>query len=1017
MLAIEKKIGAELKKLAGYTFSEVAEVTGWTARRCVYKEPGKYDYIDSDYSPIEKGEKIGDKGITVFFHNTIKLPAACKGKRTALKLRMGGEGCVLINGVHYNGLDYNRNLIPLGVIEDDKPIDVVAEVNCKDLLPDSKNFYGIGLCITESSIVVKNENTWNCYYRLKTINSYINDYPEEFSKAKARNILYKALLELDYSSYESLENTAGIVCESIISSLSSLKNLRIPATVYAVGHSHIDVAWHWTVDETVRKVSRTFSSALRLMENYPDFRFSQSMPILYSFAEKYYPELFSQVEKRIKEKRWETLGSMFLEPDCNLISGESFIRQIIYGKKYWKTKFGTDSRICFLPDTFGFSGAMPQILKKAGTDYFFTTKLYWNETNKFPYSLFEWKGIDGTCVLAGVQSMGDIYGPHLYNGDGSPEGIACSLSDFKNKGDELPVLYLYGYGDGGGGVTPEMCEHFKTVQDLPFTPYIKMGSVTEYFEEAEREAKCKTLPVWDGTLYFEKHRGTFTTRFENKKHNRLSEILFRNAELFEAMLFAEKGIVPKNLEEGWKLILLNQFHDILPGTSIDEVYARSAKEYAEVKEIGEDAIRSSIGEIAENNGCFTVYNPLSWPVTGIVNKNTKGKKILDSNGKEVCQTVKTDGSVDFLAEEIPAFGFRRFTVSDDSSASESPVKDMRTIDTGCLTVTFNDDGELVSVYDKAENREVIKEGEVGNKLRLLSDPPVEWGAAWETTEKRYDKEVPFRTESFSLVADNALYAEFVLERKAGCSTVTQRITVYKDSKLIKFATKVDWNEKHKTLRVDFPVDVRSTEAYCDCAFGCQAVPNHRSTTVDAAKFEVAAHKWIDISEESYGVAVLNDSTYGHSVDDSVIGLTLLKSTDYPALDCEKGVHEFAYYFYPHSGSKANAAVQEKGYEVNNQLMVIDKDLPDSFNGFISIDASGVIVDTVKVSEDGKDIIVRAYETYNARKNCHLGFAFNVTGCHECNLLEENAEPVDVVGNGIDFSIKPFEIKTFRISVR
>lgn len=1019
MLDLRKKILAENRKLKKYIFSETHQFPDWKGKKSRYLNPGEYEFIDKEWFRVELNTRYGAEGITVFLQNQITLDDSFKGKNVSLLLKIEGEGCLSVNGVHHNGLDFNRYIIPL--CENSKGNEsykLEAEINCKDFLPDSAYFSEVGTMIKQSQIGIIDQNVWDYLCLITTAFDYADTYPEEFARVLVFKAIYDSQLTLDFTNIENISGSSSAATKKLEKRLANMEGIKIPATVYAVGHSHIDVAWHWPIKETYRKTSRTFSSVLRLMEKYPNFKFSQSMPCLYEMVEDQYPELFAQISSRIEEGRWETLGSMYLEPDCNLISGESFVRQLMFGKQYWKEKFGSDSRICFLPDTFGFSPAMPQILKKAGTDYFFTSKLAWQETNPFPHSVFWWRGLDGSMVLSGMQQMHDFEKPKLYNGDGSPKGIIGSVAEFKDKEKGAPVLYLYGYGDGGGGVTPEMLDHLDRVNDIPLTPTVKLASVNDYFEAVSDAAKETSLAIWDGPLYFEKHRGTYTSMAKNKRNNRKSEFLYRYAELLSTMSYVFTDRYNAELNEGWRLILLNQFHDILPGTSVNEVYELSNEQYLEVENIAQAVIVDNLKNLKRDSDRFSVLNTTSWTTTTVGRKkNCVGKAIVDNNGQLAPQVYREDGSIDFLVTDIGPFGTKTYsTIASEVKVTDAPARDVsESFVAGNFRIKFNTDGEIEELHDIRVDRDILKTAHSANRFSLLEDIPVEWGSAWEVTMKRFDKpSLAFETVVFDLIADNDLYVEFYLEKTFSNSKLNQEIRIYKDTGLIEFNTKVDWNELHKSLRVEFPVDVRAMNAKCDCAFGHYEMPNHRTTSVDSAKFEICAHKWIDLSEGNYGVAILNDSIYGHIVNDSNLSLSLLRSPDNPAEFCDRGEHAFTYYLYPHVGDFSEARIANLGYIVNDGIAVLDEEIDSSFSSFVSLDTDTVIIETVKMSEDGQGIIIRCYEAYGQRSEATLSFNFPVESCIEINLLEEKEKEYVIRNNAISFSVRPFEIKSFKL---
>lgn len=1028
MLSVEKKINAEIKRLQNTIFEACREIGGWKAKRGYYKAPGTYEMLDEEWRDFPAGQRISEREVTVFLKNKIILDESLKGKKVVLLLKAGGEGCLFVNGVPYHGLDFNRNMVLLTESANgDEVYELEIETYCKVMTVNGEDGFGeitMEVELTQTGLAAVNEEAWDCYFEMKTAYDFICGCKEAYTRGKVLKLLYESLLQLDYSGTDGGNESFTAAKEYYREKIAPYGRIKIPETVHFAGHSHMDVAWVWPLKETVRKVSRTFSSMLRLMEQYREFTFSQSQPVLYEMAEKYYPILFEQIKERVREGRWETLGSMYLEPDCNLIGGESMVRQILYGKQFWKQKMGSDSRVCFLPDVFGFPASMPQILKKAGTDYFFTSKLTWNETNEFPYSVFQWRGLDGTEVLSGMMSMCTKNGLDIYNGDGSAGGIQMSLDLFKNKENTDSVLYLYGYGDGGGGVTKEMLETLTRCDKVPMTPGVKMGTVQQYFEGLRQEGE---YPVWSGDLYFEKHRGTYTTAANNKKNNRKSEFLYRDAEIASVFQYLENGNFLKDeVREGWKWLLLNQFHDILPGTSICEVYEKSDEQYEYIRETGENSIRENLNKMGlPSRNTVTVYNTLSWERSEVVEiAGQKGKGFKREDGVYPIQVQKEDGRILFLAENVPPMGRQVYeltnVIPDTGSLWKADLQETEEgflIRTPGLQVMVGKNGELVSLYDAENDREVLQEGRRGNRLKLLEDIPVEWGSAWETTTKREDRPSLEAVDPECRIKEhNPLYTVVETGRTMHRSRITQDIVIYNHKPLIAFKTTVDWRERHKILRVEFPVNVHSQTARVDIAFGNTEHPNHATTGYDAARFEVCGHKWGDVSEGGYGVALLNDCKYGYSIRNSNIELSLLRSADYPSDSCDRGIHSFTYCLYPHTGGIREGRVAQMGYEVNAGLLVRNTKPTGPVRSWFQIDSSNVVLDTVKRAEDGEGIILRCYETYNTRSPVNLRFAFPVKKCTETDLLERELKEIPVRDKTVAFTMNPYEIKTFRIRV-
>lgn len=1038
MLKIEKKIQSELNRLERMLYKSKTPVNGWMARTGYYRHPENYEMLDEQWFPLQEGEHAGKRDLTLFLKNQVKLDDSYKGETAVLLLKVGGEGCVSINGVHYNGLDFNRNMILLSESAvGGEQYEVEIETYCKDLILDSDNAFKTDVVITQSEIAAINRPAWDYYFEVKTGFEFIDGCGEEYTRQRVLAVIYQSMLKLDYSDTETFDQSVKLALEMYLDAIADYKQLKLPVKMYFAGHSHIDVAWHWPLKETVRKVSRTFSSMLRLMEQYDSFKFCQSMPVLYEMAKKYYPELFEQIKARVKEGRWETLGSMYLEPDCNLISGESFVRQIMYGKQFYQEELGSDSNICFLPDVFGYSSAMPQILKKAGTDYFFTTKLTWNETNEFPYSVFKWRGLDGTEILSGMMSMCTNRGLGLYNGDLSAAGVRQSMDYFKNKENGDPLLYLYGHGDGGGGVTKEMLESLTRLDKVPMMPEVEIGTVKQYFEELDKD---KDYPVWAGELYFEKHRGTYTTAANNKKNNRKSEFLFRNAEIMSVFQYVDNGQYQgAELKDGWKKILLNQFHDILPGTCIGEVYEECDREYEEITQIGTASIKENAERmVRQDEQSITIYNTLSWNRKQVITIDGKGKKaVVDGNGVYPVQVLKDDETIVFLAEDVPSLGYKVYYLTDEEQdnvkngtataqdgteavkePSVSQDKGITEISNQWMTVSIDSNGEIVSLYDKSSGRQIMKPGRTGNKLKLLEDIPVEWGSAWEVTKKRDDKAPsPFTDISQVLKEHNSLYTIISVKKIVHHSVIWQDIIVYHHTPAVEFSTKVDWDECQKMLRVEFPVDINALTARYDVAFGNAEHPNHSTTSYDEARFEVCGHKWGDVSDGSHGAALMNDCKYGYTIQNSDMELSLLRSADFPSDTCDKGVHTFSYWFYPHVGGMKEGRVAQAGYEVNVPMLVQEGKAPKHVYSYIHTDCDNVIIDTVKKAEDGDDMILRVYETYNTISDVTISLEFPVRFCAETDLLERHLGDIPVNDGKIQFTIHPYEIKTFRIQCK
>ena len=791
-----------------------------------------------------------------------------------------------------------------------------------------------------------------------------------------------------------------------------------------IGHTHIDVAWWWTVAQTREKVCRSFATVLKLMEEYPDYKFMSSQPQLYYFLKERYPELYEQIKKRVAEGRWEPEGGMWVEADCNLTSGESLVRQFLYGKRFFKEEFGVDNRILWLPDVFGYSGALPQIMAKCGIDYFMTTKLAWNQFNKMPYDTFRWRGIDGTEILThlittlGVgQDEKDFF--TTYNGMLHPDAILGGWHRYQQKDINNDILISYGYGDGGGGPTREMLETSSRMdKGIEGVPKVRQAFARTYFDELkERVEGNKRLPTWEGELYFEYHRGTYTSMARNKRSNRKAELHMMDLELLGVLADPKAAYPDAELDGLWHGILINQFHDILPGSSIHEVYEVTKKEYeemeAQISVLTDERVKALI---CEGEG-VTVLNTTGFERDDVVELgDCDAEALLDENGSvyPVQQTRK--GAVAFV-KDLPSKGYktfgkvsageekRPFCLSPDSHALETPF----------YQVVFDENGCIGQIYDKENDRNVLKPGEAGNLMRVYEDKPIyydNWDVDIYYTEKFWDVT---DLRGFSWVEMGPVRATLRLERQFSHSTITQEIHFYADLRRIDFETTVDWKEHQSLLKVHFPVDVHTDEATFEIQYGNVTRKTHRNTSWDKARFESCGQKWMDVSEGHYGVSLLNDCKYGHSVKDSCIGLTLIKSGTEPNPTTDQEMHFFTYSLYPHAETWKAAGTVPQAFFLNQPALVSKGGKPGESFSLASLNVPNVVLETVKKAEDGDGVILRMYECENARTPVTLTFNRPFASAESCNCLEEpDGEPVKVDGNKVSFLVKPFEIKTIRI---
>ncbi len=823
-------------------------------------------------------------------------------------------------------------------------------------------------------------------------------YSEAFYTAleEADRYLYKALYE-DMAGYEEVIATC-------------------------IGHTHIDVAWWWTVEQTREKVGRSFATVLKLMEEYPDYKFMSSQPQLYYFLKERYPELYARLKQRVKEGRWEPEGGMWVEADCNLTSGESLVRQFIHGKKFFKEEFGMDNKILWLPDVFGYSGALPQIMKKCGIDYFMTTKLAWNQFNKIPDDTLIWRGIDGTEIFThlittlGVgQDTGEFF--TTYNGMLHPDAIMGGWTRYQNKEINNDILISYGYGDGGGGPTREMLETSRRMEKgIRGIPKVRQEFAGTYFKELyDRVKDNKRLAVWEGEFYFEYHRGTYTSMARNKRSNRKSELMLMDLELLSVLALGQKAYPVKELDSMWKTVLINQFHDILPGSSIHEVYEVTKKEYAELAEQMKKLIRERLEVLTEAGEGITVYNTLGFVRNDIVNLGECGAAALMDEAGDYYPVQQTAAGAVAYVNNLPSKGSKTFAFAQRKAAVPFKLTGSL-LETPFYRIAINDQGMLTSVYDKDNDREVLKDGQYGNLLRMYEDKPIyydNWDIDIFYTEKYWDADKVTRMEWTEI---GAVRATLEIERKISNSTIKQKIYFYADSRRIEFDTYVDWREHQHLLKVHFPVNIHSDEAAFDIQFGNVTRKVHTNTSWDKARFESCGQKWIDLSEGHYGVSLLNDCKYGHSVKDGNMAITLIKSGTEPNPVTDQEEHFFTYALYPHAETWRNGGTVMEAAKLNQPAYAVQGGIPGTVKFFASVDKSNIMLETIKSAEDGNGIILRMYECENALTNAavKLGMASSVASVEECNLIEEKISDIPMAEEGFMVKIKPYEIKTFRV---
>lgn len=979
------------------------------------------------FGEMPVGTPWGGKWEYGWFKATVSIPKELSGKRIAIKVMSGGESVVFSNGSDLGGNsvagwdhvnDIGGRLLTLASkAKGNETFELLVEGYAghgKRECGGGPSAYGTEMVpktpatqvvVGESSFGVWNEDIFQLWLDAETLRQ-LHDELGDKESLRAANIaqaLQDMTLAVDFELPEEAMLRSVKEARKILKPALEAKNGSSAPSMACFGHSHIDVAWLWPLEETIRKCARTFGSQLELMKEYPEFKFLQSQPHTYWMVKENYPELYKRIKAAIKTGQWVPEGGMWVEPDTNITGGESLIRQFLHGKRFFKEEFGVDSKLMWLPDVFGYSGALPQIMNGCGITCFSTQKIFWtyNGGDPFPYNTFWWEGIDGSKVSAYIHNN--------YNSYTSPREIMSRWRERVQKDAfHRERLVPFGHGDGGGGPTREHLEFLRREHDLEGLPKCEMKHPLSFFDTLQMDK----APTWKGELYFQAHRGTYTTQARTKKGNRKSELALREAELWgsAAMTLAKFKFPLVKADSLWKLVLLNQFHDILPGSSIQRVYERAVEDLGKVM-TGASEIESSAkrGLLKSDASSLTVFNSLSWERSELV-ELPKGVESLEGVPAQ-----KSEGKAYALVEKLPSCGWKPFKKGKASALStEKAVKIANgVIENEFIKLRLNASGEIVSMVDKGTGREFVESP--CNKLRLFKDVP-SWFDAWDIDSMYKSQEIELEGKvSVKVVAEGPLFATVRISRKLGDSEFTQDMTVRAGSRRVDFKTAVEWRESHKLLKVSFPVNVRNEDALQEIQFGHVKRPTHASKPYDFHRFEVCNHKWTALAEEGRGAAVLNDCKYGVSVEGSNIALTLLRSPLAPDMNADKGHQEFSYSFLVWDGPFKDSGLVREGYELNVPVSVAEGFAET--RSLFTVDAPGVVIETVKPAEDGSgDIVVRLYESLRTATDCVLGLGFETKKAEIVNMLEETQGVLKLKSGKLALEFKPFEIKTLRFKV-
>jgi alpha-mannosidase len=1000
-----ERVHTQRVKPAIYAASVPFTVEAWQAPG----EPVPFEEAEAaPYTPFAMDTPWGPPWGTTWFRMHGRVPAEWAGRRVEAVIDLGfvgdwpgnqAEALVhLTDGTPLKAVNPLNQYVPVGnPVRGGEVIDYLVEAASNpDILADNfSKVTPLGDVLTagdkplytfrRADLAVLDEEVFHLDLDLQVLRELMVHLGEH--EPRRHEILHALDRAMDAVDLDDVSGSATAVREILAPVLARPAHASAH-TVSGVGHAHIDSAWLWPIRETKRKTSRTFSNVTALADEYEDFIFACSQAQQYEWVRDNYPQVWERIKKAVEKGQWAPVGGMWVEADGNLPGGEAVARQFVHGKRFFIENFGIETKGVWLPDSFGYNAAYPQLAKLAGNEWFLTQKISWNQTNRFPHHTFWWEGIDGTRIFTHFPPI------DTYNARFSGEEMDRAVRNYQEKGAGTRSLAPFGWGDGGGGPTREIMERARRLADLEGSPKVVVEHPDEFFAKAR--AEYEDAPVWHGELYLELHRATYTSQARTKQGNRRSEHKLREAELWAttAALHAPGYAYPyEKLDRLWKTVLLHQFHDILPGSSIAWVHREAEAEYARVAKELEELTTEAVTALGA--GDARVFN------TG---PRDRAEVVRTSEGAPVYVEVPANGSAPLAAAE----------------PSHPVTVDGLTLDNGLVRVVVAEDGTLASVLDLVAGREVL--GDQGNLLRLHTDLPNYWDA-WDV-DKHYRNRYTdlLDAESVTVVEAAPLVGAVRVERSFGKgSRITQTITVRAGSRRIDFETDIDWHEAEKFLKAGFPIDVRAAHSSAEIQFGHIQRPTHTNTSWEAARFEVSGHRWVHVGEPGYGVAVINDSTYGHDVSRTVredggttttVRLSLVRAPRIPDPEADQGKHRLTYALLP--GATIEDAVAE-GYALNLPLRVADA--AGAPAPVVSVEGEGVTVEAVKLADDASgDVVVRLYESGGGRARGVLRTGFPLAGAHLTDLLERPLSEAATDGDGVPVTLRPFEVQTLRLAV-
>ena len=958
------------------------------------------------FRPVKRGAQFGPVWASFWFKAKARVPKEWAGKRVDLLWDSHSEATLWVDGRAMQGLNHEPHGPDSGARPDavllpkakgGETVEFVVEMACNRMFGAGGGPYKSlsPFVLDQCDLAVFDAEAWELYYDFLVLQELEADSDKGLDKTWAGLLL----AELNrFANTVDLENRATWpAARRILKALYAHKNAPLTHELSAIGHAHIDTAWLWPFGETYRKCERTFSSQCTYMDAYPEHKFACSQAVQYAMMKERNPDLYARIKAKVRAGQFVPVGGTWVEPDCNIPSGEALARQFLHGQRFFQKEFGITCREFWNPDVFGYNGQLPQLMRLAGMTRFLTQKLSWNRFNKPHHHTFDWQGIDGSTVLAHFPPL------DTYNALATVTQLRENVRNYKDHDRSRHSYLLFGFGDGGGGPTKRMLEMLRRCRDLLGVPRTTIRTSAEFFTLLEND--CTDRPLLIGELYFEYHRGTYTTQASTKRNNRKNEFLLHDVEFLAACAQRISGArYPRaELDRAWKLLLLNQFHDILPGSSITLVYQDTERDHATIREACEPLRAAALQALGGGTGSqqrtaaargtsgeWTPVNTIGF---------ARGEVAALPNGR-------------LVYAEAPACGVGAVVPAPDRvSVTQSGRRVI--LENRHLKAVLSTGGALLSLRDKGAGREALSGP--GNVLQIFDDHPTS-ADAWDVDPFHLETVkdcAPAETCRVVAGPNAALRAEIVFERKIGAkSRLTQRVRLDARARRLEFHTVVEWQESQQMLKVAFPVNARALNAAYEMQFGCVERPTHYNTPYDLARFEVPGHKWVDLSEPGFGVALLSDCKYGYSTYGNVMRISLLRATTTPDPVADRGRQSFAYAIMPHAGGWREAGVVAEGYRFNVPLLFAPGRARP--RAFFSVDQPNLVLDTVKKAEDSAALVLRLYESHGARGVARLKCAFPFKSAVFCNLLEEEGKPAQVRGGGIEVPYTPFQIVTLKL---